>query len=165
MQIKSGDSEEEVGNTGVSGNGMEESRSASGSSSAKMKVKSTSQSLKSEDSVSRSPPEFKEEHTELIGGDITLKIEPGQPPKLARSSTQKVIARAPPMFDHMESKTEEATRGFLVIKECIYASKYLGSTEHAMECDCAEEWGKRSLTLERHIQGDHRIDTNFVPYR
>ena len=78
----------------------------------------------------------------VVGGDITIKMEPGQPPKLARSSTQKVTARAPQLFGHLPDKTMEATGQFQVITDCIYTNKYLGSTEHAMECDCSEEWGK-----------------------
>ena len=77
-----------------------------------------------------------------VGGDITFKQEPGQPPKLARSSTQKVAARAPQLFSCLKDKTSEATGVFQVIDDCIYTNKYLGYAEHAMECDCLEEWGK-----------------------
>lgn len=77
-----------------------------------------------------------------IGGDITLKLEPGKPPKLARSSSQKVIARPPQVFSHLPDSVNEARQTFEVINDCIYGSKYMGHTEHAMECDCSEEWGK-----------------------
>jgi histone-lysine N-methyltransferase SETD2 len=80
--------------------------------------------------------------TSSVGGDITLKQEPGKPPKLARSASQKVIARPPQLFDHLPNSVNEATESFEVIGSCIYSSKYMGHTEHAMECDCAEEWGK-----------------------
>lgn len=83
-----------------------------------------------------------EEIQEKVGGDITVKLEPGQPPKLARSSSQKVVARPPPLFLDLPDCTDEAKSTFEVIDSCAYANKYMGYTEHAMECDCAEEWGK-----------------------
>lgn len=101
--------------------------------------------------------------TSSIGGDITLKQEPGKPPKLARSSSQKVIARPPQLFSHLPDSVNEARETFEVISDCIYGSKYMGHTEHAMECDCSEEWGefmkyysssmmRRSLTFPSHIR-------------
>lgn len=92
--------------------------------------------------VSIDSPVDNDEHEEKVGAEVTVKMEPGQPPKLARISSQKVIARAAPLFDHLPDKTEEATMGFQVMDKCVYANKYLGYTEHAMECDCSEEWGK-----------------------
>lgn len=79
---------------------------------------------------------------EKVGGDITVKMEPGQPPKLSRSSSQKVVAQAPQLFLHLPDSTAEAQSTFEVMETCTYANKYMGYTEHAMECDCAEEWGK-----------------------
>jgi histone-lysine N-methyltransferase SETD2 len=80
--------------------------------------------------------------TEKVGGGISVKMEPGQPPKLARSSSQKVVPRPPQLFLDLPDSTEEAQRTFEVIETCQYANKYMGYTEHAMECDCAEEWGE-----------------------
>lgn len=79
---------------------------------------------------------------EKVGGDITVKMEPGQPPKLSRSSSQKVVAQPPRLFLHLPDSTAEAQSTFEVMETCTYANKYMGYTEHAMECDCAEEWGK-----------------------
>lgn len=76
-----------------------------------------------------------------MGGDITLKMEPGQPPKLSRSASQK-ISRPPQLFNHLPDSTAEAQATFQMMEECTYANKYMGYTEHAMDCDCAEEWGK-----------------------
>ena len=92
----------------------------------------------------RSPRPFQMEPPEkqVLGGEIMVKLEPGKPPKLSRTSTQRVTARPVPLFDDYPDKTNEATGVFQVISECSYSSKYLGSTEHAMDCDCAEEWGK-----------------------
>lgn len=80
-----------------------------------------------------------------VGGDITVKMEPGQPPKLSRSSSQKIIARPPQLFLDLPNSTAEARTTFETLEDCTYANKYMGYTEHAMECDCAEEWGKPSF--------------------
>ncbi|KAL3431146.1 hypothetical protein BDV09DRAFT_176919 [Aspergillus tetrazonus] len=84
--------------------------------------------------------------TEKVGGGISVKMEPGQPPKLARSSSQKVVPRPPQLFLDLPDSTEEAQKTFEVIETCQYANKYMGYTEHAMECDCAEEWDPASST-------------------
>lgn len=79
---------------------------------------------------------------EMLGGDVTLKLEPGRPPKLQRTTSRKVERRPPPLFFEYEDKTDEATSTFSLLQHCTYANKYLGTTESALECDCAEEWGK-----------------------
>ena len=84
----------------------------------------------------------KSEREDLVGGDVTLKQEPGKPPKLARTTARKVERRPPPMFNDYKDSTAEATSSFQVITECSYANKGLGTTDPALECDCAEEWGK-----------------------
>lgn len=103
-------------------------------------VKSRSQSespTKDEDE-----DEDDEEKEEKMGGEITVKMEPGQPPKLARTSSQKVVTRPPPLFNHLPDDTDAAKATFQLMESCTYSNKYMGYTEHAMECDCAEEWGK-----------------------
>lgn len=143
MKIENRDSEEEVFDTIIVGDVKQESTTMSrGSSPTKSGLKPASRSPKKSKLNSQSPDPLKEEHEETVGGDITVKTEPGKPLKLARSSTQKVMARPPPLFDHLPDKTDEATGIFQVITQCTYSNKYLGSTEHAMECDCSEEWGK-----------------------
>ncbi|KAL8710925.1 MAG: hypothetical protein Q9220_004524 [cf. Caloplaca sp. 1 TL-2023] len=77
---------------------------------------------------------------ELIPSAVTLKQEPGEPPKLARSTSQKVTSRAPPLFHQLPSKTEEAKDTFQAIPSCVYSSKAIGATDHAMDCECNEEW-------------------------
>lgn len=89
-------------------------------------------------------PSIKAEKQETVGGDITLKMEPGEPPKLSRRTSQKVPARPPPDFSHLPDATAEATSTFQLLQGCSYAAKYLGSTEAPLECDCSEEWGKKS---------------------
>jgi histone-lysine N-methyltransferase SETD2 len=77
----------------------------------------------------------------VVGGDITVKLEPGKTPKLARSSSQKIVSRPPPLFSDEPDMYDEATSTFEVIDDCIYAAKWLGSTEQAMDCDCREAYG------------------------
>lgn len=104
--------------------------------------KRESQSPRKKESISQSPAIKDDEET--VGGDVTLKLEPGRPPKLQRTTSRKVERRAPPLFFDYENKTAEATSTFSLLQHCTYANKYLGSTEPALECDCAEEWGKPS---------------------
>lgn len=106
--------------------------------------KSTSHSPTNPKDTLPSPTGHRAETEQTIGADIRVKMEPGQPLKLARTSSQKVMARPTPLFDHLPDMTADAKSTFQVITQCIYAAKYLGTTEHAMECDCAEEWGKTS---------------------
>lgn len=87
-------------------------------------------------------PEMKQER---VGGDIVVKQEPGQPPKLARSSSAKIAPRPPQLYSHLPDSTADALATFEQIDTCWYANKYMGYTEHAMECDCAEEWGTYSF--------------------
>lgn len=94
----------------------------------------------------QSPSAGSEKHEEVVGGEVTLKLEPGHPPKLARSSSHKIISKSPPLFHDRPSKTEESRNTFQVLEQCSYTSKYIGSTEHgSMDCDCPEEWGKLTL--------------------
>jgi hypothetical protein len=99
---------------------------------------------------SQSPTELKDapllvpksEHEDMVGGDVTLKQELGKPPKLSRATSRKVERRPPPLFNDYKDSTSEAISTFQVMTECSYANKNLGSTDPALECDCAEEWGK-----------------------
>lgn len=104
---------------------------------------STSQSPIKDQSASQTPKSEYDGEEEIIGGDITVSVEPGKAPKLLRKSSQKIISRPPPLFDNLADSTEEATQVFQVIKDCIYGSKFMGSSEHdALDCDCSEEWSK-----------------------
>jgi len=119
---------------------------------------------------SASPPSRHSDHLhpkeEVIGAEILVKMEPGKAPKLSRTSSQKVLAKPPPSFLGEPDKYDEATANFQVIPDCIYSNKYIGSTEPALECDCAEEWDgfnrdkprlRRGLGLHqpRHEDGVH----------
>jgi histone-lysine N-methyltransferase SETD2 len=104
-------------------------------------VKSASQSPIKKQSPSQTPKSEYDE--EIIGGDITVTVEPGKAPKLSRKSSQKVISRPALLFHDLEDATGEAIGVFQVIKDCIYGSRYMGSSEHdPLDCDCSEEWRK-----------------------
>jgi hypothetical protein len=117
------------------------------------KSRSTSQSPVNQQPSTASSP-VNSEHEEVVGGEITLKMEPGKAPKLSRTASQKIVARAPPLFHDLPDSTEDAKSTFTVLSECTYGNKNLGSTEPALECDCAEEWGRSLLligALEFHL--------------
>jgi SET domain-containing protein len=85
-----------------------------------------------------------------IDEDVMALPEPGKVPKLSRKASQKIASRPPPLFDDLPDSTEEATSKFQVIRDCLYGSKYMGSSEHeALGCDCSEEW--RKLTPNRGV--------------
>lgn len=122
---------------------MQKERSASTSikEGTPMSAKRSSRSPDELQSKVQSPTP-RSEQEEVVGGEVILKQEPGKPPKLSRSISRKVEKRPPPMFNEYKDSTTEATSSFQVITECTYANKGLGATDPALECDCAEEWGK-----------------------
>ena len=125
---------------------QEEATNSNESSPRDTFMNSSSQSPSKTDLPIKSPSTGSEKHEEVVGGDVTVKLEPGQPPKLARSSSQKILSKPVPLFHHHSSKTEESKNTFQVLEQCSYTTKYIGSTEHgSMDCDCSEEWGKSTL--------------------
>ncbi|CAL5874083.1 uncharacterized protein PFLUO_LOCUS8370 [Penicillium psychrofluorescens] len=97
--------------------------------------------LKKETSTEADPNNMEDSKLEeKVGGGIILKQEPGQPPKLTRRESQRVVPRPPQLWAHLPDSTSDALATFEQIEACWYANKYMGYTEHAMECDCAEEW-------------------------
>lgn len=106
------------------------------------KVKRISASPAHQMSVPRSPAVKSDQpEIETIGGDVTVTVRPGKAPKLSRKASQKVVSKPPSIFSHLEDATDEATSTFEILTDCHYDRKNLGSTEHALECDCNEEWG------------------------
>ncbi|KAK5940855.1 histone methyltransferase set2 [Knufia obscura] len=106
--------------------------------------------LKTNPSSSASTPRPKSETEEAatkVEDDITNGHELSDMEQLVRPkkgvrSSKKNPARIAPLFDDLPDATMEANSAYTVIDSCSYQNKYLGYTEHAMECDCAEEWGK-----------------------
>ncbi|KIV85653.1 hypothetical protein PV11_01322 [Exophiala sideris] len=88
----------------------------------------------------------KAESPETNGHDATstspVKPEPKEPSKPAKSSrtASKLPPRVAPLFNHFPDVKDEATSTFTVLDACTYQNKYLGFSEHALDCDCAEEW-------------------------
>jgi hypothetical protein len=115
-------------------------------------IKSQPEALKNGDSrsrTSRSPlPKKEPSPTSDTSGNMKDSLEikqESQRPKLSRSSSQ--VSRPPPLYTHLPDSTQDALATFEQIPSCIYANKYMGYTELAMECDCAEEWGKFELRV------------------
>ncbi|KAF2118923.1 hypothetical protein BDV96DRAFT_596729 [Lophiotrema nucula] len=103
------------------------------------KSRSTTHSpVKLERSTASTPAS--DEQEEVLGGEITLMAEPGKAPKLARTALRKVIARPPPLYLDLPDVTENAKDTFVVLPECTYGNKGMGTTEPALECECSEEW-------------------------
>ncbi|KAF2878370.1 hypothetical protein BDV95DRAFT_20146 [Massariosphaeria phaeospora] len=100
---------------------------------------SESPSLGKQNSSGTSSPEG-DALEEVVGGDITLKMEPGKAPKLSRTASKKIVSRPPPLYLDLPDSVEDAKKTFDILPECTYANKYLGTTEHALECECSEEW-------------------------
>jgi [histone H3]-lysine36 N-trimethyltransferase len=101
-------------------------------------------------SAAQTPKSEGNEHEEILAGEIAVKLEPGKPPKLSRKSSQKVMSHPPPLFDHLPNATTEAVSTFQVIRDCIYGSKYMSSSEHdALGCDCSEDWSEYQNYLQR----------------
>ena len=110
-------------------------------SSTPAMANSRSQSPVTKQSAKQSPESG--DGQEIIGGEVTVVVEDGKPPKLSRKASQKVISRPAPLFNDLPDATEEATSEFSVIKDCIYGGKYMGHSEHdSLDCDCSAEWSK-----------------------
>lgn len=148
MKLEEGKLQNGTGDTIiVNGESKHEStygRSKRSRSSTPAVVESRSQSPKRKSTSATPKSELEDEET--IAADITITVEPGKVPKLSRKSTQKVIARPPTLFTDLPDATAEAGSVFQRIKDCIYGSKYMGSSEHdALDCDCSEEWSGCSV--------------------
>lgn len=111
----------------------------------KFKSRSTSQSPVKKESGANTPVSLDIPEA-TIGGEVTLRMEPGKLPKLSRTSSQKVMMRPPPLFTDEPDMHDKATRLFQVITNCEYANKSLGLTEDEgldeVQCECDDEWGE-----------------------
>ncbi|KAG5938528.1 histone methyltransferase set2 [Claviceps sorghi] len=62
-------------------------------------------------------------------------------PRPPRKSSHKTAEPQYQLFDHLPNVTQDSCKGFQVIRDCLYGSKHLGSTDNdALDCDCTEEW-------------------------
>lgn len=123
-------------------------RSASNSRSATPKgIKRQHPSPVKDESMAQSPlPK-----TEVVGGGVELRLDEYERPRLVRNQSQKVARRTPELFTDLPDATAQATSTFSILLDCVYANKQMGITEHALECDCAEEWGKYQTDMARNI--------------
>lgn len=94
------------------------------------------------------------EPTEANGHHSTstspVKTEPkevSKPAKAPRTTASKLPPRVAPLLDHLPDATKEATSTFTVIDACTYQNKYLGFSDHALDCDCSEEWGESTFAI------------------
>jgi hypothetical protein len=117
---------------------------------ASNEIKRETPSASKQASAAQSPT-VKAEREEVIGGDLSVKIEPGKTPKLSRTMSQKFITGPRQLYGELPDSTDEATATFDLLHDCTYGSKQLGTTEQALECDCAEEWGT-TLHFEDEIK-------------
>ena len=155
MRLENGNGDTKPGGLRT-GEIKDESGESRGSTPRDSKTKSASQSPIKRESSTQSPTDPMAKHEEVVGGDITLKMEPGQPPKLSRSSSHKVIAGPAQLYHNNPDKTEEAQSTFQVLPSCVYSSKYIGSAEHeSYDCDCVEDFGESSVnTLSLYLSLD-----------
>jgi len=103
----------------------------------------TSRSSSSSTVKSKATSESSADNKDLLHGGrgVSVNMETTPAVKPSRSTSQKGNLRAAPLFDHSQDSTMEAKTTFTTMETCTYANKFLGYAEHAMECDCAEEWG------------------------
>ncbi|KIX02748.1 uncharacterized protein Z518_08690 [Rhinocladiella mackenziei CBS 650.93] len=91
-------------------------------------------------------------HTSTSNPTSPGKPEPKELSKPAkappRTAASKLPPRVAPLFDHLPDATAEATSTFTLIDACTYQNKYLGFSEHALDCDCSEEW---DATTQRNL--------------
>lgn len=82
------------------------------------------------------------EDKKIILDGMEAKFVPDKIAKPSRKSTQKKPSPPIQLFNDFPDVMNEAVSVFQVIKECIYGSKYMGSSgDHdALDCDCSEEW-------------------------
>lgn len=114
------------------------------------KVK-TSRSSSSSTNLSKSTTNTSivKKQADEMTGHATPKMESEveiKPLKTSRSAKSQPVPRIAALFDQLPDATAEATSTFALMESCTYSNKYLGYTEHAMECDCSEEWGTLRLT-------------------
>ncbi|KAK5556802.1 histone methyltransferase set2 [Exophiala xenobiotica] len=143
---------------------IKQEEAASGSESPSMpatKIKSSRSSSTSSSSSKRPSAadlNAKNEPRDANGLNSTstspVKPEPKEPSKPARSSrtASKLPPRIAPILTHLPDATTEASSTFTVLDACTYQNKYLGFSEHALDCDCVEEWDPS--TKQNHACGE-----------
>lgn len=155
---------EELSSTRVTAIRDEAIDSAASSPSLQPTKLKSSRSSSSSTSISKATTSTSvvKKQLEDMNGHATPKMEPREdtkPLKASRSAKSQPVPRVAALFDHLPDATAEATSTFAIMESCTYSNKYLGYTEHAMECDCSEEWGR--LRLVKHLCVQNLHDTNL----
>jgi [histone H3]-lysine36 N-trimethyltransferase len=66
-----------------------------------------------------------------------------KPPTLTRKASRKIMAPEPRLYGDFPNVTAASCEAFQVIRDCLYGSKHMGSTDNdAFDCDCRDEWRK-----------------------
>lgn len=74
--------------------------------------------------------------------------------KSTRKNPQQLPMRTSKLFSHLADVTEEASRGFAILSDCVYASKALGNSgQETLDCDCEEDWRMLSPSMPRDFVG------------
>lgn len=81
-------------------------------------------------------------HTSPVKPEPEEPTKPTKPTKTSRAAASKLPPRIAPLLDHLPDVYDEATSTFAVLDACTYQNKYLGFSDHALDCDCSEEWGQ-----------------------
>lgn len=146
---------EELSGTRVAAIKHQNSASPSPSPSLNPIRPKTSRSSSSSTSASNRPltadrlaakPEPKEANGHDSTSTSPVKPEPKEPTKPNKNPrNSKLPPRIAPLLDDLPDVTKEATSSFTIIDACTYQNKYLGFSEHALDCDCAEEWGESAF--------------------
>ncbi|KAI6380413.1 hypothetical protein MCOR25_001608 [Pyricularia grisea] len=91
---------------------------------------------------SRSPSSMpRDGETKAVDGNKISPRTASPDPKSTRKNPQQLPMRTSKLFGHLADVTEEASRGFAILSDCVYASKALGNSgQETLDCDCEEDW-------------------------
>lgn len=73
--------------------------------------------------------------------DTATPETPQAVPSRSRKQTKNIVIKHAAVYSHLPDATEESCNSFQVINECLYGSKYMGSSDtDTLDCECAEDW-------------------------
>lgn len=90
-------------------------------------------------------------HTSPVKPEPEEPTKPTKPTKTSRAASSKLPPRIAPLLDHLPDVYDEATSTFSVLDACTYQNKYLGFSDHALDCDCSEEWGQFPCSIYEEL--------------
>lgn len=83
-----------------------------------------------------------DEPAKTNGDSSEPTMELAKSSKPARAGFPKPASRQPQLYLDLPDATAAAQATFAVLSECTYANRYIGTTDPALECDCASDWGE-----------------------